>query len=73
MYFSDHAPPHFHAKYNARVVEVNIETLDIIKGNFPNRARTLILEWASKHRKELFRNWNLAKAGKNPKKINPLN
>ncbi len=53
MYFSDHNPPHFHARYSEYIAEIDINTLEIIKGKLPRRARVLALEWASEHRKEL--------------------
>ena len=37
MYWDDHLPPHFHAKYGEYEVTVNIET-GVIEGKFPKRA-----------------------------------
>nr|VFK37973.1 MAG: protein of unknown function (DUF4160) [Candidatus Kentron sp. SD]VFK42612.1 MAG: protein of unknown function (DUF4160) [Candidatus Kentron sp. SD] len=36
MYWGDHCPPHFHAKYGDYEITVNIFT-GIIKGRFPKR------------------------------------
>lgn len=72
MYFTDHAPPHFHALYAEFEVLINIDTLEIIEGNMPSRALSLILEWASKHRQELLEDWKLCKQNQLPKKIAPL-
>jgi hypothetical protein len=44
MFWSDYAPPHFHALYGEYEVLVNIQTLEIIKGKMPRRALSLILE-----------------------------
>lgn len=72
IYWNDHQPPHFHAKYGEFEILVNINTLEIIEGRFPNRARGLVLEWASEHRPELMEDWNLCKAKQHPNKIAPL-
>lgn len=72
MFFGDHAPPHFHALYAEHEVLINITTLEIIKGDMPRRALSLILEWASEHRNELLENWNLCEQKQSPKKILPL-
>jgi hypothetical protein len=56
MYWNDHAPPHFHAKYKEYQVIINIES-GIIKGEFPPRALRLVLEWYDLHKNELMENW----------------
>ena len=44
MYYSDHAPPHFHARYAEYEALICIEPLGILKGNLPPRAFSLVLE-----------------------------
>ena len=44
MYWDDHAPPHFHAKYGEYEVTVNINT-GVVEGKFPKRALKHVLEW----------------------------
>ncbi len=61
MYFLDHNPPHFHAEYQGMVAEFNIHTLEIIVGNLPARAKSLVIEWASAHKEELIANWQKAR------------
>jgi hypothetical protein len=39
MYFDDHPPPHFHAQYGSFQAVVAIETLAVIAGELPPRAR----------------------------------
>ena len=56
MYFQDHNPPHFHAEYQGMKAEYSIETLEILAGKIPLRAHSMVLEWASMHRKELLVN-----------------
>lgn len=37
MYFSDHAPPHFHAVYSGEEAVVAIATGEVIRGGLPER------------------------------------
>ncbi len=46
MFWSDHAPPHFHALYAEHEVLIDIRTLDVLEDAMPRRALALILEWA---------------------------
>jgi hypothetical protein len=62
MYFSDHAPPHFHAIYGRFDAEVEIASGDILKGKLPARARRLVLEWRQEYQRELEQNWDRARA-----------
>ncbi len=72
IYYNDHAPPHFHASYAEHEALFRIDTLEIYSGEFPNRARAMVVEWASLHRTELLDDWNLAKQGVPLKAIEPL-
>jgi hypothetical protein len=72
MFWNDHSPPHFHALYAEYEVIINIQTLEILRGNFPRRALTLVLEWAQEHRGELLENWELCRHKQTPKTIEPL-
>lgn len=72
MYYNEHNPPHFHAKYQDDEAEFDIYTLDIIVGSLPRRAKALVLEWAVEHRKELIENWELARQLQTLHKIDPL-
>ncbi len=72
FYFEDHNPPHFHAKYNEFEALIDINTLGIVKGSLPATAHSLVIEWANKHKPELMKDWELAKANKQPEKIEPL-
>lgn len=49
MYFDDHAPAHFHAKYNEFQVVIGIERLEVLEGHLPRRALSLVLDWAELH------------------------
>ena len=72
MFFGDHHPPHFHARYGSEKVAIEIETLRILEGHLSPRALGLVIEWAAQHQKELLQNWDLAKNKQPLKKIEPL-
>ena len=72
MYYNDHAPPHFHARYGDSEIRVNIENGDIMSGNFPKRAENLVLEWYKLHREDLLNDWQLAVERRPLNKIEPL-
>jgi hypothetical protein len=71
MYFRDHAPPHFHAKYNDYEVVIHISD-GVVEGRFPRRALRHTLEWYEIHQEELLANWELARDEKPLTKIPPL-
>lgn len=72
MYFDDHHPPHFHAKYAGDQAVIGIETLAVIAGDLPSRALGLVIEWASLHRTELREAWKHAQNLEPTGKIEPL-
>lgn len=72
MFWNDHAPAHFHAMYAEYEVIIEIDTLKVIRGSFPQRALVLVLEWASINRDSLMENWVLCRKNQMPKKILPL-
>lgn len=71
MYWDDHSPPHFHAKYGSYEITVNILT-GIVEGRFPKRALRHVLEWHELHKEELMEDWELCRENENPKPIEPL-
>jgi Domain of unknown function (DUF4160) len=72
MYFRDHPPPHFHARYGGYVAEIAIDALELIDGWLPPRALRLVLEWAREHQDELQANWDRARAHEQLVGIDPL-
>ena len=71
MYFlaSEHNPPHIHAIYNKNIAVIDIQTLEVIEGEIPERALRLVKEWALIHKKEIKDIWETQQF----KKIEPLN
>jgi hypothetical protein len=72
MYFGDHAPPHFHARYAGQMAKIDIETLSVIDGKLPARALGLVIEWAALHQDELRNAFESAANMQPPGKIDPL-
>jgi hypothetical protein len=72
MYSSDHAPPHFHARYGEYEAQITIDTGDPLAGELPIRALRLIREWTGLHRAELRDNWERAQARTPLASIDPL-
>ncbi len=64
MYFNDHNPPHFHARYEDSRALIGIEPLELREGQLPPRVLGLVIEWGKLHQAELMQNWTtLAKEG----------
>jgi hypothetical protein len=69
MYFNDHNPPHFHARYGRARALVRIADGTIISGELPPTAQRLVRDWALARRAELEQNWQRARAGKRLERI----
>jgi hypothetical protein len=72
MYFRDHAPPHFHARYAGEEAVIAIADGTVLRGELPDRALRLVREWLEAHRRELDENWRLASEPAPLKHIDPL-
>jgi hypothetical protein len=72
MFFNDHSPPHFHARYGEFEATVDINSVEVIQGQLPRRALNLVQEWAMIHREELLEDWRLCRENAPPKKVEPL-
>ena len=72
MFFNDHAPPHFHARYGEFEATIDLGTLEVRQGELPSRALSLVKEWAIIHREELEEDWRLCRENAPPVKIDPL-
>ncbi|WP_299073222.1 DUF4160 domain-containing protein [uncultured Paraglaciecola sp.] len=71
MYFKDHNPPHFHAKYSGYEALFNFEG-EVLEGERPSRAVKFVMEWISYHKEELEENWERASSGQPLNYIAPL-
>lgn len=72
IYWEDHSPPHFHAKYNEFEIFVDIRKAVVIKGFFPAKELKLVLAWCEIYQDDLLNDWNLAKESKELVRIKPL-
>lgn len=71
MYWSEHNPPHFHAKYGEYKIIIHIHT-GVVEGKFPKRALKHVFEWYELHKDELLEDWELCARREMPKSIQPL-
>jgi hypothetical protein len=72
MFFNDHPPPHFHARYAEFEATIEISTLNVLEGELPRRALNLVQEWAMIHKEELAEDWRLCREKAQPLNIAPL-
>lgn len=70
MFFKpkEHEPSHIHAIYGEYVGEFNVQTLEMIEGDLPQKAQDLVKEWLEKYKDDLQEMWNT----QNIKKLPPL-
>lgn len=71
MFWKDHAPPHFHAKYGDDEIVVEIES-GKIAGTMSKRATKMILEWLEQNKTEILKDWECAEQKKALFPIKPL-
>jgi len=72
MFYADHAPPHFHARYGGKEATIDIKELKTIKSTLPPNALRLTLDWAKQHQEELLADWELCASKRAPQSIAPL-
>lgn len=72
MYWGDHGPPHFHARYAGQKASIAIADLSVSAGSLPPRALGLVVEWAALHRGELELAWRKASSNEPVDPIEPL-
>ena len=72
MCFEDHNPPHVHVEYQGHKAVFDFNG-NITHGDPGSRTATkLVREWIDLHVDELRSDWELAQAGRELKKIDPL-
>jgi hypothetical protein len=69
FYFDEHPPPHFHARYAEFVVQLDLVTLEIIRGSMPRPQMQTVQQWAMPRRAALRAAWNVCHGGGNPGRI----
>ena len=72
MYYNDHSPPHFHAKYSDDQASLRIDNGAIVEGKLGTRTMRLVEEWRVLHQVELLEDWNRARERQPLNQIEPL-
>ncbi len=72
IFYDDHAPPHFHARYGEHEALIQISPLGVLKGSLPPRALSLVMEWAARYSDELKADWAKAERHEKLHRIAPL-
>jgi hypothetical protein len=68
MFFNDHNPPHFKAKFGEFEANILIGNGTILNGDLPLSKLKLVAAWAEIHKEELLAMWN----SKEFHKVKPL-
>ena len=68
MYFlqSEHNPPHIHAIYGDDTAAFEIDTGELLDGDMPKRAKTMVEEWVELNKGELLTMWETQEFKKLP-------
>ena len=69
MFYDDHQPPHFHARYGRAKALVRLSDGAIIAGELPPTATRMVRQWALARNAELQDNWRRAHAHQPLEKI----
>jgi hypothetical protein len=72
MYFNDHPPPHFHARYSGEEARIAIATGEVLSGSLSPRALRLVREWLGLHRTKLELNFERVEKEEEPDQVEPL-
>ena len=63
IYFQDHQPPHFHARFAEHHVVIAIADLSILKGELPRPQMRAVVLWAAANSALLNKWWDQAQLG----------
>ena len=72
MFYEDHAPPHFHVKYNEHAAQFSVNDGELLNGNLPARQLKLTQAWWILRELEVKEAWNKVANNMDPGKIEPL-
>ncbi|MDD4929743.1 MAG: DUF4160 domain-containing protein [Gallionella sp.] len=67
-----HHLPHIHVRYQNFKISLAIEDGMPLAGELPARQLRMVQVWVDLHREELLADWELAKEGVEPFRIDPL-
>jgi hypothetical protein len=69
MYYDDRHRPHFHAYFAEYAAIFSIDPLALYGGFLPRRQYNIVLTWAELYQRELLENWERARNGDLPLRI----
>jgi hypothetical protein len=69
LFAQEHPPPHFHAEFAEYRAQIDIVTLDVLRGHLPPAKLAVVVSWAKSRREALMRAWELVLAKRKPEKI----
>lgn len=72
LYYKDHPPPHFHARYGKHEAQIDIRTLEVIAGSLPRPQLAFVITWGFLRQRALMNAWTAASQDKHPGRIAPL-
>jgi hypothetical protein len=72
MYWNDHHPPHFHARYGENEATIDIQNGLVLEGYLPRRQLRVVLAWTELRRDQLMQDWELARDGQPLRSIEGL-
>ncbi len=67
-----HHLPHIHVRYQGSIASIAIDDGELLAGDLPKRQMRMVQVWIDLHKEELLANWELAKEGTEPFRIEPL-
>lgn len=72
MFYDEHNPPHIHAEYQGQKAVLDFRG-KVLRGDLRSRtALKLVREWIDLRQDDLDADWQLARAGRELKRIDPL-
>ena len=69
FYALEHPPPHFHVAFAEYRVQIDIESLRVIKGSLPPAKLAAVIAWALPRQAVLLKTWDSVLAKQKPEKI----
>lgn len=68
---AQHNTPHIHVRYNEYEASISLDG-ELLAGSLPQKQFKIIVGWLLFHEEEVYSAWNLAVAGLEFEKINPM-
>jgi hypothetical protein len=69
LFAQEHPPPHFHAVFAEYRAQIDIGSLNVLRGRLPPPKLAVVISWAETRREALTRAWDTVLAKQRPEKI----